>query len=147
MLPLRLTVLLLAATCFACSGTTPGFPVDDLDFAEVSSTAGWQLRIYGDGSATLRHATLPAHLLHYPAKTFDVRPARRLSKRCGEATTSSVCLKLRYYTAFTDEEVKCSCAPGGWPGEIITRAIASMDLAVEGRESRVSRRMLGRLGR
>lgn len=145
MLSLRLTFLLLTVTTLACSGTAPGFPMDDLDFAEVRSNTGWQLRIHGDGSASLRHSQLPAHYLHYPAGTFDARPARKLSKKCDDKAVVPVCNKLRYYTAFTDEEVECSCAPGGWPDEIVAEAITRMDLAIEGEGYRASRRMMSRI--
>ena len=119
--------------------------MDDLDFAEIRSTTGWQLRIHGDGSASLRHNQLPAHYLHYPAGTFDARPARKLSKKCDDNTVLPVCNTLRYYTAFTDEEVECSCAPGGWPVQIVEEAITRMDLAVEGEGYRASRRMMSRI--
>lgn len=147
MLTARLTAVLLAFICCSCSGTSPGFPVDELDFAEVRSGAGWRLRIHGDGSASLRHKTLPAHYLHYPVGTFDVRPARRLSRTCAETTASKACVTLRYYTAFTDEEMECPCAAGSWPAGIIAEAIGKMGIAEEGAGSRVSRRMLSRIGR
>lgn len=146
MFALRLSAVLLAVTSIACSGTSPGFPVDDLDFAEVRSTTGWRLRIHGDGSARLRHISLPAHYLHYPTATFDVRPARKISRVCDEEPDASTCVTLRYYTAFTDEEVECPCTSAGWPTEIISEAITKMSLAVEGEGTRVSRRMMGRLG-
>ncbi|MEM6769072.1 MAG: hypothetical protein AAF597_00695 [Bacteroidota bacterium] len=145
MFGLRLTVFFLVVTTLACSGTVPGFPLEDLDFAEVRSTTGWQLRIHGDGSASLRHVQLPAHFLHYPAGTFDPRPARRLSRNCDRNLVLPVCNTLRYYTAFTDEEIKCNCAPGGWPTHVIEQAIEQMDLAVEGEGYRASRRMMSRL--
>ena len=145
MFALRFAVVLLTATTLACSGTSPGFPVDDLDFAEVSSTNGWRLRIHGNGSARLHHAGLPGHYLLYPAATFDVRPARRLSRACTEKREVATCITLRYYTAFTDEEVKCSCTTASWPGAVITEAIANMRLATEGQGSRISRRMMARL--
>lgn len=141
----RLTVLYLALCTIACSGTAPGFPLDDLDFAEIRSTTGWQLRIHGDGSASLRHDQLPAHYLHYPAGTFDARPARKLSRECNRKMILPICNTLRYYTAFTDEEIECSCAPGGWPDEIIEEAISRMDLALEGDDYRASRRMMSRI--
>ena len=142
---LRLTVVLLACSLIACSGAVPGFPMDDLDFAEVRSTTGWQLRIHGDGSASLRHDQLPAHYLHYPAGTFDARPARKLTPECDHKIVPPVCNTLRYYTAFTDEEVECPCTPGGWSPRIVEEAIARMDLAIEGEGYRASLRMMSRI--
>ncbi|MFT7121812.1 MAG: hypothetical protein ACJAZ9_002000 [Neolewinella sp.] len=145
MFTLRLTAILLACTCFDCSGTVPGFPLDDLDFAEVKSTNGWRLRIHGDGSASLRNMQLPAHYLHFPVGTFDARPARELTRDCDKKLAEPVCTTLRYYTAFTDEEVECPCAPGGWPSLVVEEAIARMDMAVDEEGSRRSLRMMSRM--
>lgn len=145
MFSIRLTVVLFAVTTFACSGTVPGFPMDDLDFAEIRSTTGWQLRVHGDGSASLRHDQLPAHYLHYPAGTFDARPARKLSRECNHKISLPVCNTLRYYTAFTDEEVECPCTSEGWASGIVEDAISRMDLAIEGEGYRASLRMMSRI--
>lgn len=142
----RLSALLLVFTGMTCGEALPSLPADELDYAEVRSGAGWRLRIHGDGSARLRHVTLPAHYLHYPVGTFDVRPARRLSRVCTDTAPAEACVTLRYYTAFTDEEVECPCASGSWPAEIIAEAIRTMEVAEEGAGSRASRRMLSRIG-
>jgi len=128
----------------SCGGTAPAPALAELDFAEVENYTGWRLRLHGDGGGSLSHDQLPAHHLHYPAGTFNARPARRITNKCRGTITSPVCTTVRYYASFTDELRTCDCAPGSWTTEIMNQAISSMDVAVDAGGSERSYRMLRR---
>ncbi|MEM1356852.1 MAG: hypothetical protein AAGF89_01560 [Bacteroidota bacterium] len=144
MFSFRFTLPPLLVVFAACGGSQSAPGIAELDFAEVENHTGWHLRIHGDGGGSLSHDQLPAYHLHYPAGTFNPRPARRLTDRCRGEIISPICTTVRYYTSFSDELRECSCAPGGWTAEIMNQAIVQMDLAVDSGSSERSCRMLRR---
>jgi hypothetical protein len=126
----------------ACGNTSPRIALAELDYAEVANTTGWQLRIYGDGSASLSHEQLPAHHLNYPVGTFSVRPARRIVAKCRQQLISPVCTSIKFYSSSANELEECPCATKNWAEEVMEQAIDEMQLAIDAGASERSCRML-----
>ena len=132
-------LLLILTACGPPAAQPSSYP---LDTAELQGNDGWQLRIHGDGSGTLRHRQHPLHHLDYPARTFDLRTLERAVARCGCDTAEG--FDLRYYQARTDREIFCHCRDTSLLNNAMATAIAHMQAAVDDEISERSCRMLRR---
>lgn len=132
--------LLLLLT--ACSPPAEAAFPSPLDVAEVHAGDGWQLRIHGDGSGTLRHRHYPLHHLDYPTQTFDAGGLSRAATRCAAAPCTGY--QLSYYSARRDQETRCGCADSTVLNAAMTTAITRMQLTVDDAVSERSCRMLRR---
>ena len=140
-------LLLVTLCCFltACGSPAPDAALCDLDYVEISDPTGWVLRLHGDGGGKLWHRELPAHPLHYPARTFDPAAGRDLTRSgCGQARRDPVCTSVTYYEAMVNRKISCRCTGAGWPGDVLRRAITKMPLAVEAGGNPRNCRMLRR---
>ena len=126
----------------ACGSSAQRVPVAALDYTQIDSPTGWSLRVYGNGSGSIRHEQLPAYHLHYPCFTFSAMHLRPRPNACGRAALP--CVRLTTYAALQDSASVCDCADAEWAENTIALAIEKMDEAMEAGSNQRSCRMLRR---
>lgn len=127
-----------------CGSTVQQLPIAELDYTEIENATGWSLRVYGNGSGSIRHEQLPAYHLHYPQGTFLTSHLRPRLNSCGERTGLQNCTRVAQYSSLHDTTFHCNCIVGAWTEELMVVAIDQMETAVDAGESIRSCRMLRR---
>ena len=152
MLPPLLCALLVLAYS-GCSSSVAQSTPSPLDYVELHTPDGWQLRVHGDGSGSLTHRQYPLHHLDYPGHTFQTASLfASAAQTAGRGRTdgyqgaalSSQGYQLSYYRARQDSLYRGRHLTGKVPQHAMHTAISRMQLAVDDASSERSCRMLRR---
>ncbi|WP_420458781.1 hypothetical protein [Neolewinella sp.] len=126
-----------------CAHSQPPTSASPLDYLELDTPDGWQLRVHGDGSGTLTHRQHPLHHLDYPARTFPSGTPSGRGRRCRPDRGVAGYYQVHYYLARQDSAYSCA-TDSATVQQLMHTAIARMQLAVDDAGSERACRMLRR---